>query len=105
MTRSLPIIAAAFALAGTATTNLLLSRIDDLRAAHNANAAQLRLVRAELELVRVEALAHRDVKPDNAIDQLCRDRVEALRDGLRVLQRVGKVEISDWPGMAWRNWE
>lgn len=86
----------------------LLTSIDELRAAHAANAAnaaQLRLVQAELELARVNAIAHRDIKPSNiAVDQLCRDRVEAMRDGLRVLQRVGKVELEDFPGMRWRSW-
>lgn len=81
-----------------------LSRADQLQAAHNANVAQLRLVRAELELMRI---VERDIKPANVIlvDQLCRDRVEALRDGIRVMLRVGKVEQADFPGMAWRNWE
>lgn len=80
-----------------------LHRIDDLRAAHSANAATLRLTRAELELMRVRYMSPE--QPRAAIDQLCRDRVEALRDGIRVLQRVGKVELEDFPGMRWRNWE
>jgi hypothetical protein len=81
----------------------VLSRMDGLRAAHAANAAQLRLVRAELELVRVRYMTPE--QPRTAVDQLCRDRVEALRDGIRVLQRVGKVELEDFPGMRWRSWE
>ena len=92
----------AIAVAVCAGFGTLLNRINAAQVeartaiASAANAyAHVLALRAEVDALRV---------PPAAVDALCRERTQAIRDALLVLQRVGKVEFEAFPGMRWRSW-
>lgn len=98
MTRSLLILAAAFALAGTATSNILLSRIDTARAEAQRAYTHTAVLRVELEHVRATT-----PKP-GAVDELCRRRTDALRSAVFALVRTGNASMVGDPSWSWAEW-
>jgi hypothetical protein len=104
MTRALLLLTTAFAFAGTATTNILLSRIDTARAEAHRAYAHTAVLRVELDAMRA-TIAHRDLKPANVIDEVCRRRTTALRGALFALVRTGAVSMTGDPGGEWITWK
>lgn len=98
MTRALTIVAVAFALAGTATTNILLSRIDTARAEAQRAYAHTAVLRVELEHVRATT-----PKPAT-VDELCRRRTDALRSAVFALVRTGNASMVGDPSWGFIQW-
>lgn len=97
--RAVLIAVALFAIAGTATTNVLLNRIDTARAEAQRAYAHTAVLRVELEHVRATM-----PKP-GAVDEVCRRRTVAIRGALLALVRTGAISIPNDPGAEWITWQ
>jgi hypothetical protein len=83
----------------------LLSKLDRTQAEQRATNARARLHEARLELVRVQAIAHRDVKPaSDPLVEVCVRRTDALRKAIFALVRTGTVSMPGDPGGEWITW-
>jgi hypothetical protein len=79
-----------------------LSRIDQLHAEQRAAAAQVRLLEARVELVRVLGSQVR-APADPRVEVLVR-RTDALRGAIFALVRTGAVSMPGDPGGDWVVW-
>jgi hypothetical protein len=102
----LGVVIALLLVASCVSFGTLLSRIDTARAeAATARADAQRAFAHVLVLeARIEQFTHRDVKPPNVIDEVCRRRTVALRGALLALVRTGAVSMTGDPGTEWITW-
>lgn len=93
-------LATLFALAGSATTNILLSRIDQARAEAHRAYAHTKVLEAQLVYVH----SHPVAPPADPRVDVCLKRTKALRSAHLALVRTGLVSMPNDPGGDWVEW-